>query len=233
MSTIEDNYPFAPDFDIDAQERMFRETNKEVLKHFRVKRLKFALSKKQREELLEKAESKNDLHYKMIFTMLRTGLRVSELVNLRIEDVNLNGKYIKVEKYDATKHVKAYEPKTESAQRMIPIEKELVTKLRNYKNTRKRKEGYFFVSQRKNGFHPKSVINFINGYARKCKTIGHCIGSHSLRRTFASYLINDGIPVGTISKFLGHASIKITMIYLYDIVSEEEMDMVRKSISKM
>jgi integrase len=78
-----------------------------------------------------------------------------------------------------------------------------------------RKVGYVFLSKKtKTKFHKCNVIAFINKYAKKSPSIARNIGSHALRRTYASFMINNGVTIGDLSQLLGHSSIRTTMIYL-------------------
>lgn len=212
------------------------DNNPELKTKFRVKRSKFALSEKQRLELLEIAENTNDKHFAMIKTQLECGLRVGELVNLTIKNVNLQSKIVEIGVVEDSKYTYAWHPKSTSSQRIVPITPEMVKILRRIID--KRREGYVFESRKadKKGikrFTENTIINQIDNYAVNCKSIAKTIGSHVLRRTFASYLINDNQEIGKISKALGHASVKTTMIYLYDIQDIDGLDTIRNSIAKM
>jgi integrase len=220
------------DLDIDPIFQKLIEKNPELVKKFRRKSSKFALSEQMRTELLDKAEAINHKHFAMIKTQLECGLRVGELVNLTIPQVNLTSKLIEIRCIEKSRYCEEWHPKTTSGQRTLPITPELVKVLR--KIIDKRKEGYVFESRKG---HSKlceiTVISMINGYARECKSISKNIGSHALRRTYASYLIRDGLPIGDVSKALGHKDIKTTMIYLWNVVDIESLDDIRDSIAKM
>jgi len=74
------------------------------------------------------------------------------------------------------------------------------------------------------------VIRFVNSYARKSKSIRKAIGTHALRRTFASQMAKLNIPIGKLAKMLGHKDIRTTYRYLYEIDDLEGFDDVRKAI---
>lgn len=233
MSAKNEIYDLAPDFPKDELEQKFVKINRDESSYFKIKRFKFALSKRQREELLSVAGSNSGLHKLMINTQLLTGIRVGELVNLPIDNVRFNEKIMLVNAHEQDDRVTRWKPKTEAGSRIIPLENSLVSDLRGYIRSEKRKMGYFFISQKGSAFRRQSVIAFINKYAREAKSIGHDIGSHALRRTFASYLLDMNTPIGKISKLLGHASIEITMKYLFQIDALDGYDEIRKSLSKM
>lgn len=207
----------------------------EYKKKFKITQVKFALSETQRKELLATAKANNYKHYLMILTQLHCGLRVGELVHLTIENVNFASQYIFVKSRMEDEWVDAWHPKTESSNRIIPITTEICELLREYIGTRT--HGYVFHSNKiRNGiytrFSKNSIIYFINKYAKACPSLGRTIGSHSLRRTYASYLCNAHIPVGKISQLLGHTSIMTTMKYLYSF-SDLDFTEVRSVLERM
>lgn len=199
----------------------------EYRKKFKITKVKFALSETQRKELLEKAKSRNHKHYIMIYTQLHTGLRVSEVVHLLIQYVNFNEKYIMIKGRRNLDGIDDWHPKTPSSNRIVPITDEIIQLLKEYIGDRT--EGYLFLSNKirygsKSRYSRNSVISFINLYAKQCKSLGKTIGSHSLRRTYASYIANKNIPIGKLSQLLGHTSIKTTMEYLYSFVDMDFTD---------
>jgi integrase/recombinase XerD len=192
------------------------DTIEKAIKKFHVKRIKFALSQNQIDELLSIAIENNYKYYLIIRLMLETGLRVSEVCNLRIENLNFKELELIIQSYTSDRYCQEYHPKTISGNRIVPITKELALELRRFNN--RHEKGYVFLSQKgKNKFDKTSIIRFINDYARKCTSIQKTIGSHSLRRTYASKLAKENIAIGKISRVLGHKDIKTTLLYLYDI----------------
>jgi len=203
----------------------------EEFKEIKIKRIKFALNEKQRKELLEIAEKTNYTHYLIIRLMLETGLRVNEIINLDIRQLRLDSEPIVIIKSRyADKYSGAFKTKTLSSNRTIPIPKQLAKLLKSYVNNRR--AGYVFISNKKTRYLKNSVIGFINSYAKKIKSIGFCIGSHALRRTYASYLLQNGVKIADISKLLGHASIKTTLQYLYEI-EQADFAQIRRIVKKM
>lgn len=200
-------------------------------KFVKIKKIKFALNNDQRKDLLDIAKLTNYKHYLMIRVMLESGLRVNELVNLIIYDLNLVECYIEVQSRLATKYHGSFKTKTKSSNRIIPITHSLSRELKAYIGNRK--TGYLFVSRKNNTkFFKNSVIAFINKYAKICNRISKKMGSHALRRTYASYLLVNKIPIDRISKILGHSSVRTTLIYLFEI-SDLEFDAIRDVVNKM
>ena len=193
----------------------FYQVNPEVKNSYKIRKIKFALNQNQRKELLQIAEKQNFKHALMIKTQMGMGLRVNELCNLAISQINLYSGFVLIQSRNANKYLKSFRVKTLSSNRSIPISTELVRDLKNYIGNRK--TGYIFQSNKHSSFIKNSVIGFINKYSRQCLSIGYNIGSHSLRRTYASFLIQNGIHINDISKLLGHSSIRTTMKYLFEI----------------
>jgi len=230
---MSDDLELAPDFLEDELREKLIIDNKDIAREFKNVRFKFALSKKQREDLLQTARTHSLLHELMIETQMFMGLRVSELVNLRIEDVNLGEKILYVRSHKADDKVTQFITKTQAANRMITIEPVNLSKLSGYLKGEKRKTGYFFISQKHCAFRKQTVIAFINKYANETRSIGKNIGSHALRRTFASFMVNNHVPLTDISKTLGHTSIKTTQTYLFHIDSIDGLDRILEGQKKM
>jgi integrase len=214
------------------------EENPDLKMTYKIKSPKFALKANQRRELLEIAKEQNYKHYLMILAQLELGLRVNELANLSIDSINFNEGLVTIQTRTATKYLKSFNTKTITSNRIIPIPKSLNSELRAYIGSRK--TGYVFESNKLGPFLKNSIIGFINKYTDQSKSIicrrgvngKKTMGSHVLRRTYASFLINNKIPIEKISKLLGHGSIRTTMMYLFDI-NDLDFDDVKKILNKM
>ncbi len=210
----------------------FYQVNPEQKDKFKIQKIKFALTEEQRNDLLSNALEINPKHYRLIKTQLESGMRVNELCNLAIDQVNFTSNEITIEtRSEKTRYVAEFTTKTKSSNRIIPITKELRKIL--LEEIGKRKNGYVFESNKHGKYQIRSVIKMINTYAKSAKTIRKNIGSHALRRTYASYLLQKNVKIGKISKTLGHATIRTTMIYLYDIIDTSGFDEIRNAISEM
>lgn len=194
-------------------------------------RFRFALSHRQRQELIDIAGSYNDTHELMIMLQLMTGIRIGEVVNLELSDLFIEDVanaeiwiQMKIAGDGKGNEMLAWKPKTASGNRRVSIPEDVAKKLKRYIGKHRKKKGYLFVSNKGSKYREDTTIHFINKYAKECKTIHHNIGSHALRRSYASVLIKDGVPIGIVSKKLGHASIEITMKYLFDIESPDQDD---------
>lgn len=102
-------------------------------------RFKFALSQRQRQELLEVARTYSDTHELIIITQLMTGCRVGEIANLEIDDLLVNDPanseiwiQTKIESdEDGNKKLK-WKPKTSAGNRRVPVPDDLEKKIKRY-----------------------------------------------------------------------------------------------------
>jgi integrase len=199
---------------------------------FKLKKVKFALSRVQRDELKATALKTNYRHYLAIRTQLELGLRINELVNLTCNSVNFEMLIVTIESTHGDRYKKAFKTKSLAGNRIIPLEEKLAEELRGFIGSRK--NSYIFESNKgKTRYTTSSVIRFVNKYAMMSKSIGIKIGTHSLRRTFASQMAKKNIPIGKLAKMLGHKDIRTTYRYLYEIDDLEGYDDVRKAIKSM
>jgi len=232
-SDSEAGLELAPDFPQEEIREKFKKIDPDIAEKFKIKKSKFAMSMKQRDGLLETARCHSFTHELMIETQLLTGIRVSELTNLLVDDVNLGAKEIYIRPHKGEGKIDPFTTKTVAGQRTVPIPDQLVSKLSGYIKAEKRKLGYFFISRKKGAFARESVIGFINKYARETKNLKKNIGSHAMRRTFATFMVTAGHSIMEVSKLLGHASYIITLRYLYEIEDAELHDKVRETQAKM
>lgn len=197
------------------------------------KRECLALNDEQEKELLKISYSSNFKHGLMIEVALGSGLRVNELVNLIIADLVLENKpAIRISDRGVGKYHNSFNAKTDLSNRTIPITNELADKLRAFIGNRK--TGYVFQSQIKKErdfdvITKGSAIKFLNKYARKAESIHRTIGFHATRRTYASKLLDRGVPINQICLALGHSSIDTTIKYLRQ-TRKINADMIRKAL---
>ena len=139
----------------------------------------------------------------ILATFLFTGMRLNELINLRIEDIDFAVDEI---------HVKCGKGKKE---RIVPIHPKLTTILQKYLIERKSlkiQSPWFFQSLRRNA---KVSSKTIQGFCRKIsKSSGVRFTPHWLRHSFARNNINAGVGLYMVKEMMGHTSVSTTEIYL-------------------
>ena len=139
--------------------------------------------------------------------MIQTGLRISEVVNLRNEDVDLISGFIRVRNGKGNK------------ERYVPIVNSLSEDLNKY-NEYKIKEkvtsdNYFFnLRHTDRGITRNNILVMLKKYATHAGLNPDVISPHVCRHTFATLMLYKGCDLYVVSKVMGHSSINTTMIYL-------------------
>lgn len=144
-----------------------------------------------------------------------TGIRVSELVGLNLEDVDLVGEVVKVRGKG-------------KKQRIAPMGRYAAVALSDYLNSPDRRRGNgprdaVFLNRSGGRLTTRSVARCVVKYVRQTALkIG--VSPHTLRHTFATHLLNAGADLRSIQELLGHKSLATTVIYTH--VSTEKMQQV-------
>ncbi len=173
------------------------------------------LSDNELEEILSKPDIKTiqGLRDKAILNLLfSSGLRVSELANLKKDDINL-------EKSEFS--IKGKGGKV----RVVFIDSEAKESLAAYLNARRDKSDYLFISYghttkvqnskfKFQNINPRSVQRMVRKYAKQAGLIKH-VTVHTLRHSFATDLLMSGADLRAVQALLGHSSITTTQIYTH------------------
>lgn len=171
--------------------------------------------------------------FELLFLLdLSTGLREGELLALTWNDIDLKNKTLRIEK--SVKEVYVYDdennrhietivqvPKTMTSFRTIPIPSTIILKLKEVKN----KNGIIFHDENMNYLKAKNVSYKWKKALKDCD-IPHK-KFHSIRHTYASTLLRNGVDIQTVAELMGHSAIAITQIYLHS-SSEQKHDAVNK-----
>lgn len=159
-----------------------------------------SLSLQEQERLLKDLETEGNLrNIAMVFVMLHTGVRVSELCDLNCSDVLIEGD----KKYIVVRNAKG------EVDRSIPLSNEAVQRLQAYLASVKEKEQKtaLFISSYGQRMTPRSVQYMLKKFD---------VHPHKLRHTFCQQLINKGIDLPIVSKLAGHKDLNMTKRYLID-----------------
>jgi site-specific recombinase XerD len=164
------------------------------------RKLPIVLSKKELRRLF--AAPQRLKHKVMLSLIYSAGLRVSELCNLKINDIDSDRMLIRVVKskgkYD----------------RYVVLSQSLLAGLRNYFLSAKPKD-YLFNGLVKGKPLGTGAVQQTFRLAVKKAKINKDVSVHSLRHTFATHLLEQGVDIITIKEQLGHSSIESTLIYLH------------------
>ncbi len=141
-------------------------------------------------------------------TLYSCGLRVTELVELKVSDIFTDGGYIKVRgKGDKERLV----PIGDSALKYIEIYK---TTVRNHINVQKGFEDHVFLNRRGKKLTRVYIFMLLRVLAEKAG-IKKSISPHTFRHSFATHLIEGGADLRAVQVMLGHESITTTEIYTH------------------
>jgi len=152
-----------------------------------------------------------------IQTMYYTGIRVSELTNLELRDLDMDKRVIYVIEGKGKKN------------RTIPINNKLYKILKNYlEYIRLDMDSYRLFCTRTSGQVSPQYINRILHQAQKDSGIKKKISAHILRHSFASHLVKQNVPLPYVQKLLGHADLRVTSIYIH-----QDMGQLREAIDRL
>lgn len=143
----------------------------------------------------------------MIEVLYATGLRVSELVNLKVDDLNLQKGFIK-----------AYGKG--SKERVVPIGRSAIVALEKYLSEgrhaliKNRQSAYVFLTRRGSGMTRQMFWTIIKKISQQAG-IRRAISPHVLRHSFATHLVERGADLRSVQVMLGHSNIATTEIYTH------------------
>ena len=143
--------------------------------------------------------------YPIFFTYLNTGMRKSELINLEWNDIDFNRRKIKIQWKEF------WQPK--SGRREIPFSQNLFKLLQKLKKENRDNLKSNFVFPHKDGGIIKTKLREEMIQIAKKARIKNLTRLHTLRHTFASHLVMNGVDLPTVKQLMGHSDIQTTMIY--------------------
>lgn len=144
----------------------------------------------------------------IIETLYGCGLRVSELVNLKISDLHFKEDFIKVQGKGSKQRLV---PIGSSAQKQIKIYKD---KVRVHQKINKGSEDFLFLNRRGNKLSRVMIFTIVKNLAQTAG-IEKNISPHTFRHSFATELIERGADLRAVQEMLGHESISTTQIYTH------------------
>ena len=171
-----------------------------IVRPKREKHLPQVLSIEQIKKIITAA---TNIKHRLIFSLLYgSGLRVSEIVCLKVEDLDLIEKYIFIHNAKGNKD------------RYVLLSSVSLKLAEKYLNRLSSKQKYLFAGA-KNGshLHQRSVQKIFEDSSRKAG-ITTKVSCHSLRHSFATHLLEKGVSIYHIQRLLGHQNIKTTEVYL-------------------
>ena len=181
-----------------------RYIGKEVRRELAINRIKVRknvvqrLSREEETKLINQAYREHSQNGLLLKTLFLTGARVAEFVSLKVEDFFFDEQMILIN------HGKG------GKSRYVPILPELSHELRTHLGGRA--TGYIFESNRQTKFSTRRIQQIVKETADRAGIIKK-VHPHLLRHTVATFLLEKGMPLEQIQKFLGHSKIETTQIY--------------------
>ncbi|MDP2654870.1 MAG: tyrosine recombinase XerC [Candidatus Omnitrophota bacterium] len=134
-------------------------------------------------------------------TLYGTGIRVSELVGLDVDSVDLIGNLAKVRGKG-------------KKERLVPVGEKAVEAVREYLKKRKGRGSALFLNKNGTRLSARSVCNIAHKYI-KLTSANRNISPHVLRHSFATHLLNRGADLRSVQELLGHVNLSTTQIYMH------------------
>lgn len=151
---------------------------------------------------------------------INSGLRISDLLKLKISDVSEKGKI--------TDRIRLREKKTNKC-KDFPLSNSTKSALKEYLKTREYSENEpLFISRKNKGFLLRQQAYKIINDVAKSVGIKEKIGTHTLRKTFGYHAYNNGYDITLIQKLFNHSSPSVTLRYIG--ITQDEMDDVYLSL---
>jgi integrase/recombinase XerC len=147
--------------------------------------------------------------YLIIELLYNTGIRRSELINLKRTDISYSRNVLRVLGKG-------------NKERLVPLSNYLLDDMKRYFELLKVQENkceYVFFGKNSNKLYPKAVYNIVKKYLTLLTTIERK-SPHVLRHSFATHLMNRGAELNAVKEILGHSSLAATQVYTHNSIEE-------------
>lgn len=182
------------------------------------KRLPVYVEEHSLEELFLQIESNSNpdftsMRNRLVLEMFyATGMRLSELVQLKDSDIDRLGMTIRI-------------LGKRNKERIVPIGPSLATLIEMYLQEKKKlfvnlqDAGYFFLTDKGKKIYQKLAYRVVNDYLSTITTLEKK-SPHVLRHTFATHMLNKGADLNAIKELLGHANLSATQVYTHNTIEK-------------
>lgn len=146
----------------------------------------------------------------------QTGIRLSELINIKINDFNINEKNVKI-------------LGKRNKQRLIPLVNSIIFLFKEYNEFRSQlnmSSSFLFLTEKGKKTYPKLIYRVVNHYLSLVSSVSKT-SPHVLRHAFATHLLNNGADLNAIKELLGHSSLLSTQVYTH--ISSDKIKNVYKN----
>jgi len=156
-----------------------------------------------RSELKELFKAPELLKHRIVLTLMYSaGLRGQEVINLKISDIDFER---------LTIHIRQSKYKKD---RIVPLSPTMAMGLKKYLSL-EHPDIWLFNGKKLGSRYSEQGLSWIMREALKKTTISKKVNLHSLRHTYATHLLEEGVNIVTLKELLGHSQITTTMIYLH------------------
>lgn len=156
-----------------------------------------------RSELRELFRTPRLLKHRIVLTLIYSaGLRSLEVVNLKISDIDFERKTI---------HIRQSKFKKD---RIVPLSVYMASGLQKYLSA-EHPHVWLFNGKEPDGRYSARGLTWLMRETLKKTSITKDVNLHSLRHSYATHLLEDGLNIVTLKELLGHSNITTTMIYLH------------------
>jgi integrase/recombinase XerC len=149
-----------------------------------------------------------------------TGMRLSELINLRESQIDNSYQQIKILGKG-------------NKERIVPISKEILADLKAYITDKPMKDNplpNLFITEKGKALQPRTVYGFVKKHLTSVTTVQKR-SPHILRHSFATHLMNNGADLNAVKELLGHSSLAATQVYTHNTI-EKLKDVYKKAHPK-
>lgn len=138
----------------------------------------------------------------LILTLLRTGMRIGELLSTRVQDLNLSEHWVQI-----------FEAEKNRVGRVVYLSTDASGALKKWMKTRKYQSKFIFYGRNAGPLCYEAARAMFKSYIDKVGLAHKGYTLHCLRHTYASELLNAGMPLQCLQELLGHKSIEMTRRY--------------------
>jgi integrase/recombinase XerC len=178
------------------------------------KRLPGFVADKDIKTLFNHVEFPNNWHGRterlLMVLFYNTGMRLSEVINLKDSQVNPSNNTLKVLGKG-------------NKERIIPISPDITKEIKTYQSERNSlytdRPDLLLINEKARALSPRGVYTSVRKYLSLVTTIEHR-SPHVLRHTFATHLMNNGADLNAVKELLGHSSLAATQVYTHNTIDK-------------